>query len=341
MQKLVNPANNNVIFGEIGDEIDINYKDYKLKSIFDNNLPKIIQKYRFHKFNFILIITDNNLIGIGIVGLSYISNIFVFSYSILDKEYFEIDKKVPFELNLNYPVNPDNYNISFKNNKDFLLIEKSKENSFLKIKIDFDKKFMIDGQFFYGNKTNNPLRICAPNGINCWTFTEKCSCIEPTYLKININNKPIQPDLLKTTLLYDWSCGYMKRLTNWHWAAFSAVDPNLKMTLGGNFASFINETYITENAYWVDHQIFKLNKIIFDFEDNNPDKIWTIKSDDNKVLLKFSPLKKRVQRLNLGLLKIYFRQYLGIFSGTLHSDNKKEIHFENAWGVTEIQRALW
>ncbi len=145
MQKLVNPANNNVIFGEIGDEIDINYKDYKLKSIFDNNLPKIIQKYRFHKFNFILIITDNNLIGIGIVGLSYISNIFVFSYSILDKEYFEIDKKVPFELNLNYPVNPDNYNISFKNNKDFLLIEKSKENSFLKIKIDFDKKFMIDG----------------------------------------------------------------------------------------------------------------------------------------------------------------------------------------------------
>jgi hypothetical protein len=341
MQKLVNPDTNEVFFGKIDGEISLNYEDYRLKSIFDKNIPKLIEKFRFHKFIFALIITDSHLIGIGIIGLTYISNIFVFSYSIQNKEYFEIDKKVPFELNLKYPINPDNYIISYKNKNDFVSIEKNKDNSQLKININFKNEFEIDGQFFYGSKTNNPLRICAPNGINCWTFTEKCSCIEPTLLKIKIKDKNVQPDLSKTTLLYDWSCGYMKRLTNWHWAAFSAVDPNLKMTLGGNFASFINETYITENAYWIDHEMFKLNKVIFNFANNNPENLWTINSDDNKVLLKFNPLKKRVQKLNLGFLKIYFRQYLGIFSGTLHADNKKEIHFENAWGVTEIQRALW
>lgn len=341
MQKLVNPETNEVYFGKIDNEINFNYQDYRLKSIFDKNIPKLIEKLRFHKFNFLLIITDSHIIGIGLVGLTYISNIFSFSYSIQNKDYFEIDKKIPLEINLKYPVNPDNYIISYKSNKDILIIEKNKHNSQLKINICFQNKIEIDGQFFYGNKTNNPLRICAPNGINCWTFTEKCSCIEPTYLKINIKNRSINPDLKKTTLLYDWSCGYMKRLTNWHWAAFSAVDPNLKMTLGGNFASFINETYITENSYWIDHQIFNLNRVIFNFEDNNPEKTWTIKSDDNRILLKFNPIKIRIQKLNLGILKIYFRQYLGTFSGTLHADSKKEIHFENAWGATEIQRALW
>lgn len=341
MQKLINPLTNEVYFGKIEDEIDINFEDYKLKSFFDKNLPKIIQKYRFHKFNFILIITDTHLFGIGIVGLTYISNIFLFSYSIQNKEYFEIEKKIPFEFNLNFPVNPDNFIISYKSKNDTLIIEKNKDKSELKININLDKKFIIEGNFFYGFKTNNPLRICAPNGINCWTFTEKCVAIEPTYLKIQLNGKSLNPDLSKTTLLYDWSCGYMKRLTNWNWAAFSAVDPNLKLTLGGNFASFINETYITENAYWVDHQMYKLNKVIFSFDKNDPNQIWKINSDDNKILIKFQPIKTRIQKLNFGILKIYFRQYLGTFSGTLFTDNKKEIHFENAWGVTEIQRAYW
>jgi len=96
MQKLVNPKTNEVFFGKIDGEISINYEDYRLKSIFDKNLPKLIEKFRFHKFNFALIITDSHILGIGIIGLSYISIIFFFSYSIQDKNYFEIDKKVPF-----------------------------------------------------------------------------------------------------------------------------------------------------------------------------------------------------------------------------------------------------
>lgn len=341
MQKLINPDNNDLIYGKIDEEIIINYKDYELRSIFDNKLPSIIQKYRFHKFNFVLLTTDTHVFGIGIVGLSYISNIFIFSYSFQDKEFFETDRKIPFEKNLKYPIDPENFIISYKTKNDSLIIEKNKINSELIIKANFKNFIDIDSKFFYGAKTNNPLRICAPNGVNCWTFTEKCTGIEPTYLKIKIKDKIIQPDISKTTLLYDWSCGYMKRLTNWHWAAFSAVDPNLKMTLGGNFASFINETYITENAFWVDHQMNKLNQVIFRFEDNDPNKNWHISSDDNKIKITFVPIKSRIQKLNAGFLKIYFRQYLGIFSGTLNTDSKKEIQFENAWGVTEIQRALW
>lgn len=341
MQKLINPDTNEVLYGQIDDQIIINYKDYKLKSIFDKDILPIFQKFRFHKFNFVLIITDTYIFGIGIVGLTYISNIFTFSYSIQNGEYYEIDKKVPFEHNLKYPVDPENYSIIYKTIKEFLIIEKNKDKSDLSISFKFNNNFELEGKFFYGSKTNNPLRICAPNGVNCWTFTEKCTGIEPTYLKAKIKGKELSFDLSKSSLLYDFSCGYMKRLTNWHWAAFSAVDPKLKMTLGGNFASFINETYITENAFWIDHQMVKLNQIIFNFEKNDPEKTWDILSDDKKVSLKFQPIKKRIQKLNMGLLKIYFRQYIGKFSGSFSPDGKKEIHFENAWGVTEIQRALW
>ncbi len=341
MQKLINPNTNEVLYGKIDDHIVINYQDYKLKSIFDKNLPKIIQKFRFHKFNFIMIITDTHLLGLGIVGLTYISDIFLFSYCFKTNDYLEIEKKVPFEFNLKYPIDAENFKIEYNTKSEKLIIEKNKALSTLNIFADFPHNFYIEGNFAYGTKINNPLRICSPNGVNCWTFTEKCTGIEPKSLKLKLNDKQINPDLSKTTLLYDWSCGYMKRLTNWNWAAFSAADPRLKMTLGGNFASFINETYTTENAYWIDHKIFKINQIIFNFEENNPDKRWEIISDDKKVNLKFIPIKKRVQKLNLGFLKIYFRQYLGTFSGSLYTDDKTEFQFENAWGVTEIQRALW
>ncbi|HOV45741.1 MAG: DUF2804 domain-containing protein [Spirochaetes bacterium] len=341
MLDLIDKETNSVYFGEINSSINLNYKDYILKDFFDKPIHGFLKNFRFHKFHFFMFVTDTHLIGVGIVDLTYLADIFAFTYSVQTKKFIQIERKMPGHMNLDFPVNPDNYLINYKTKKEKLIISKDFEKSILNISIDFPGFCQLESSFFYGMKTNNPLRVCAPNGINCWTFTEKCTSIKPDLLKIKVENETIHPQLNKCSLIYDLSMGYMKRMTNWHWAAFSAVDAELNLSIGANLASFINETYTTENAIWIGDAMFKLDQVIFSFEKNDPEKKWYIFNKEKSINLEFNPVKIRVQKINALALKIYFRQFLGTFSGKINVGGKKEVEFTNAWGLTEIQRAYW
>lgn len=326
--------NNKVNFGEINEyPINFNYKDFKLYNFFDKEVKSFLKNFKFHKFNYFGITSGNYFAGIGVVDLGYLFNIFGYLYDFETKKVFEFNKKGILKNNLIYDVNPDNYKIKYK---DLINIEKSFDKKTLILNVNFNNKLIINTEFEYDFNKNNPLRLLAPANHNGWVFTEKSALHKPLSFEIIFNKSKLNTDKENTFLTYDWSAGFMKRETNWTWASFSGLN-NENQTTGANFASFVNETYCSENIYWENNNKFKAEQIIFEYENNNPNKKWFIYNKNKEIDLIFEPEFERTEKINAIIIKSFFRQFLGKFSGKLN----KNTEIKNLYGITEIHRALW
>lgn len=111
----------------------------------------------------------------------------------------------------------------------------------------------------------------------------------------------------------------MRRQTCWNWAATaSSLDDG--RSLGLNLSCGVNETSFTENAFWVGGIMTKVDLVDFDYDPDDLSAPWHIRSGDRKVDLVFYPEAQREEKINAFFLASRFTQMLGIFEGTLKTD---------------------
>lgn len=80
--------------------------------------------------------------------------------------------------------------------------------------------------------------------------------------------------------------------------------------------------------------------MIFDFSQKDPTKPWKIYDEDGFVNLTFIPEGERKDKMNLIVSKLYFRQFVGKFSGKFRSA-EKNVSFRDVYGFTEFHRSIW
>ncbi|TGL49667.1 DUF2804 domain-containing protein [Leptospira wolffii] len=340
MQKIIGP-DNQVRYGVWDGPIDFNYRDFSLLDFFGKEIKGLKKRFAFHSFNYLGIMMEDCLVGIAAVSLGYAYNVFCYLYKYDEGKVFEFDEKGPdLGLALKFPANPDEYEILFKKGSSFLEIRKSHSEGKLSLNADFGKKLRISGDFPYSLASHNPLRVLNPSEPTRWTFTEKCSPLVPDRISVKYANRELARDPYRTTMVYDWSAGYLRRETNWYWAAFSSVLPE-GGKIGANFAALVNESFFPENAYWIDSKRQRVSRCIFDFSQKDPYKPWRLWDEEGRLRLEFEPKGERKEKMNLIWTKLYFRQFVGKFSGSLRPESGKEVQFKDVWGFTEFHRSLW
>ncbi|EQA45802.1 PF10974 family protein [Leptospira broomii serovar Hurstbridge str. 5399] len=340
MNKIIGP-DNQVRYGVWETPIEFNHNDFRLLDFFGKEITGLRKRFAFHTFNYLGLLMEDSIVGIAAVSLGYAYNVFAYLYRFDEGKVYEFNTKGPdLGLALKFPVNPDEYQIQFRKGKSFLEIRKSHSEGILSLEADFEGKLKISGEFPYSLNTHNPLRVLNPSEPTRWTFTEKCSPLSPTRLSVRYLAKELVRDPNKSTLVYDWSGGYVRRETNWYWAAFSSVLPN-KTKIGANFAALVNESFFSENAFWINAKQQRVDRCIFDFSQEDPYKPWRLWDEAGRLRLEFKPAGERREKMNLIFTKLYFRQFVGKFSGTFRPDQGKEISFKNVWGFTEFHRSLW
>ncbi|PJZ68010.1 hypothetical protein CH373_18425 [Leptospira perolatii] len=334
-------TDNQVGYGVWDTPIEFNYKDFKLLNFFGREVKGLRKKFAFHTFNYLGFLMEDCLVGIAAVSLGYAYNVFAYLYKYDEGKLFEFDTKGPdFGVALKFPANPDEYQIDFQKGSSFLRIHKSHSEGLLQIDAKFKGKLEISGEFPYSLSTHHPLRVLNPSEPTRWTFTEKCSPLVPNRLSVIYQGKQLVNRLDKVSLVYDWSGGYLRRETNWYWAAFSAILPN-DTKIGANFAALVNESFFSENAFWINGKRQRVDRCIFDFSQADPYRPWRLWDEEGRLRLEFKPEGERSQKVNLLFTKLYFRQFVGKFSGAFRPNGGKEIPFQDVWGFTEFHRSLW
>jgi hypothetical protein len=111
--------------------------------------------------------------------------------------------------------------------------------------------------------------------------------------------------------------------------------------VGLNLSCGVNETSFTENCYWLDGQLIKVDSVRFDFDRQQPLQPWSIASADGQVELRFESAGLHEERLNLGILASNFKQIFGRFTGVLRPEGRPPVLIDNLWGFVEDQYVKW
>ncbi|MDC7239827.1 MAG: DUF2804 domain-containing protein [Spirochaetales bacterium] len=341
MIKLIG-KDNRVNYGCIDELIEWNYRDFILRDFFEKEIRGLRKRRAYHQFNYIGISTGDYIAGFALVDLGLLHNAFSFLSRKGEGIIFQSNEKcLPFQKKLSFPRNPDRYRAAFRSSKSAVTIEKDHSRRRLVFDCIFEGRLELKGISPFSIEKQKPLRVLNPNDPNRFTFTEKFSPLVFDDVHLALDGKELDYNPDTVSAVYDWTGGYLKRETDWLWSSFSAVHPD-GTTAGLNLAAFVNETYFSENAFWINGKRTRIPRVIYDYDSLNPSLPWKIHDEEGVVDLIFTPECERLEHFNGGpLLKTSFHQYIGSFSGTLRPKEGESAELKGVRGFCETQRALW
>ena len=310
---------------------EINYRDYLLTTPMGSRVPSVIRNLRFNQFVFFGITGPDVIAGLAVVNLKYLASGFLYVYDRKSDTIIEAGKTaLPVGSKKFITSNPANVSCGFTSGALSINIESQRISARSK-GMDIDLTFDRAG--------TAPLRICTKAGYSGWVYTEKSSPITISG-RITTEDRQIEIASPSHMGLMDWTAGYMRRETFWNWAASAWTLPDGR-SFGLNLACGVNETSYTENAFWIDGRMTKVDTVAFDFNPENFYDPWTITSLDGKIHLRFEGKKHRAENINAGLIATRFTQLMGNLSGTLTTDAGEKIILKDCPGWAEDHYAKW
>lgn len=183
-----------------------------------------------------------------------------------------------------------------------------------------------------------PMSICTRTGINGWVYANKVAGL-PVTGRIARPGREIPLAGDQYFGHHDFSAGFMRRETFWNWACLSG-DSDIGH-IGLNVSCGVNETSYTENCLWLNNQLIKIDTTVFEYDRDDLFSPWQIYSVDGKVALRFTPLGRHREKMNLGIFASNFSQLFGHFEGQLKTDTGDTIELPRMHGFVEEQYAKW
>ncbi|MCL9775867.1 DUF2804 domain-containing protein [Vibrio methylphosphonaticus] len=301
------------------------------RTTMDKTANRLAKYFHYKQFQFVSICTPDYIIGVAMADIRYLGNSFYYVYDIATNEL--VEAKTIQLLGYQYQMSPSPWQSAsyFK----ALDTRFEIEEGLWHVRVTSE---LLDMDITLSPPSNGtgPLMLCTPTGYSGWTYTQKHNALDVTG-RIVVKGNAL--DVSTCLAGYDFSAGYMRQETSWRWASINAWVNGRR--IGVNVAAGVNETGATENTVWIDGQRYLLNGVHFDFDRLDSNKPWRIYGDDGGIDLTFQPLQSRSEKLNVGVLKSNFRQYVGYFSGVLTDLEGHRYPLDRVIGLTEDHYAKW
>ncbi|MDR0495395.1 MAG: DUF2804 domain-containing protein [Treponema sp.] len=136
--------------------------------------------------------------------------------------------------------------------------------------------------------------------------------------------------------IFDWYRGVRPRADVRYWAASCGPCSGDGRLIGFNVGhGSIDSSAGTENAFFVDGRLHKLDQVTFHIPPANWLSPWRFTSSDNRLEMVFTPQQERRDRNQLFFYSMSRRQVYGSFSGKAVMDDGAAINFQNITGFAE------
>lgn len=315
----------------------INYHDFHYFNVMDKAVSNWRRNRQFNQFQFIGLVCDELIMGCAIVDLKLVSNAFVYFYSPKTKKLKEMSFLQPFARKTHIETQPDHGVSKFTKGKNRFEISASTKPRQRALLVELKNGDRVE-IILQEPKSFAPLPICSQTGYCGWTYTQKAAGL-PVMGEVHWQGSKYDISNMNVQGNYDYSCGFMRRETYWHWSSISGK-LNDGRHVGLNLAAGVNETGFTENGFWIDNKFYKVDAVDFKFDRLKPENTWTVQSYDKKVNLRFEPEGKRTEKLNVFLMKSNFTQLFGRYFGELKIENET-VTLNGQLGFAENHFAKW
>ncbi len=329
MGKLVN-ANGSIRLGIFDDPVDeINAMDHDLLTPLGRKVPGMVKKLGYKRFHFLGITTPEVMAGVAVVHLGYLAGTFAYVFHRDEGWIEETSSRVLPGAGTRiapYPENPDS---RFKNSGTDVRLDKAGvrvRRGSLEFNVDFQETTVLP-----------PLRLCTRAGYRGWSFTRKAAPL-PVAGTLAARGRTFVLDPGKSFAISDWTGGFLRHNTFWNWAAMATVLADGR-SMGLNLSWGVNETGFTENAFWINSKMTKVDMVCFSRDDSG--RRWRITSGDGRIDLGFVPDASRGERVNLFFVATRFTQYFGRFSGRVVTRDNEVVEIDSLPGWAEDYFARW
>ena len=134
--------------------------------------------------------------------------------------------------------------------------------------------------------------------------------------------------------IFDWNRYVRPRSDIRYWASFCGMSEGRLTGLSAGYSS-ADSSPGTENAFFVDGRLHKLDQVTFHIPAANWLATWRFTSNDNRLEMTFAPHQERTERKRLFFHAATRRQVCGFFSGKAVLDDGSALEFHNITGFAE------
>ncbi|MGX5726533.1 DUF2804 domain-containing protein [Metapseudomonas otitidis] len=314
----------------------INYRDFDFRSPMGRRRGALAKWRRFHQFQYFGIISNELIGGCALANLSLLGVGFVYLFHPASGRMIERQFKLPLGWGTRFSQSPDSGTCELRVGRNLLRLENQAERREKRLRVELDDGTRIDALF--AEQDFQPMGLCTPAGADGWVYARKVAGV-PCQGRIESVLGQFDLGTLGAYAHHDWSAGYMRPETVWNWACLSGEAAGIR--LGLNLSCGVNETSFTENCFWLDGELVKVDTVRFAFDRQQPLEPWHITSHDGQVDLRFRGEGLHKERLNAGFLASNFKQVFGRFDGVLRPHGRPAIPVEGLWGFVEDQYVKW
>jgi hypothetical protein len=137
--------------------------------------------------------------------------------------------------------------------------------------------------------------------------------------------------------IFDWNRGVRPRKDLHYWASACGLSQDRLAGFNIGYGS-ADSSQGTENAFFVDGKLHKLDQVTFHISPSNWMLPWRFTSNDNRLEMTFTPHQERVERNRALFYSQKRRQLCGFFSGRVILDDGSAMEFQNLTGIAERRK---
>ena len=297
---------------------------------------------REKRWQYVGLYTEELIVGMAIVHASYIGNIFCYVYDRTQNLLWEQERIAPAGAGIRVDRNVSKGVVSYVADGESMRFENDLPlgKRLIDVRLHSEGRDVdIRVEIIDDIEQNTPLQVVTPTADGDFTFTHKAAGL-PVLGSVRLGNHRYELKPEKDFAALDFSYGYPARDTFWNWVSL-AGHSSCGKRVGINLVDPIFDAVNNENAFWIDGELYKVGKTIFEYNEADTLMPWKIRSEDGLVDIVFTPLGKREQSIDYMLLASRFQQPFGHFSGILKLPNGQRISIDNVPGVVEEHHARW
>jgi hypothetical protein len=321
----------------------VNYRDYDLRSPFDRRRGPLARHFGFNRFQFLGALGEDLVFGCAVADTRAVGAVFVYFYDPRTGVYEEKTFRTPFALGIDFDCRPEDGSTTFESTwpaaGNRVSMTARRDPARRHLVVDLNDGTAIDALFREDEPAIEPMRIATRAGASGWVYARKTAgqSLEGT---VHWRGRKWDLGALDIRGHNDWSAGYMRRRTFWNWSCLAGRDDRERV-VGLNVSCGVNETSFTENCFWIDGRLHKVDTVHFDYDRRDVMRPWRVTSFDGKVELDFTPIGRHRECINAGILGSNFNQLYGRYEGALRTGDGDCALLRGKLGYAEAHYAKW
>ena len=339
MNRLVDPTGT-VRLGIFAEPIDeVNHRDFELLNPFGKRVGALRRRFAFNQFQFLGALCDAVVFGCAIADVKYAGTAFVYVYEPRTQRFREHSFQRPLALGVHFDQWPERGTASFRVGQNHVEMSASVSPRQRLLRVRLARGISIDAVFSEVDPPLQPLWICTPTGATGWVYARKTAgqAVSGT---LQYDGTTVDLAAAGARGHHDWTAGYMRRDTFWKWGCLAGRVADGRV-VGLNVSCGVNETSFTENCFWVDGELHKVDTVYFAHDRRDLMQPWRITSFDRRVQLEFHPEGSHKENINAWIVASNFTQLVGRYHGSLQTAAGDRLMIDNLLGYAERHYARW